>query len=264
MIEFTTAQLSAWVMSFFWPFVRILAFVGVAPIFGANNVSRLSKIGVAVVLAVAIAPTLGAMPDVPPFSYAGIWLLVQQVIIGIALGLVMRLVFTAVQAAGAYIGLQMGLGFATFFSAEAGTSTAVLSRFLNLFAILVFLAVNGHLIMIRILADTFTAMPVGPGHFNASAWETIARWGGTIFSAGLLLSLPLIAALLAANLAMGILNRASPQLSIFSIGFPVTLLAGLAMLLFMAPELDGLYVNMFDAGLRMMSAVVQTLLAPGA
>lgn len=259
MIEFSSAQITGWVMSFFWPFVRILAFVGVAPIFGENSAPRLVKIGIAVLLATVIAPTLDGIPAIPPLSYAGVWLLAQQVVIGIAIGLVMRVVFAAVQAAGAYIGLQMGLGFATFYSAALGTNTVVLSRFLNLFAILMFLAMNGHLVMIRILARTFQIVPIGSAGLDASAWHIIAHWGGTVFSAGLILALPLIAALLAANLAMGILNRASPQLSIFSIGFPMTLIAGLVMLMFMAPLLGRVYGGMFEAGLATMVGVMQAL-----
>ncbi len=259
MIEFTTSQITGWVMSFFWPFVRILAFVAVAPIFGENSISRMAKIGTAAVLAVIIAPTLPSMPDVPPVSYAGVWLLVQQIIIGIALGLIMHVVFAAVQAAGDYVGLQMGLGFASFFSAAFGAQIMVLSQLLNLFALLLFLAFNGHLIMIRILAYTFTELPIGVGDLDASAWEMIALWGGTVFSAGVSLALPLIAALLTINLAMGILNRASPQLSIFSIGFPLTLIAGLVVLTFMVPSLGPVFQRMFTVGLETMVDVVQAM-----
>lgn len=259
MIEFTTAQLTGWVMAIFWPFVRILAFVAVAPVFGENSLSRVAKVGIAVLLAFVIAPTLPPIPDIPPVSYMGVWVIIQQIIIGIAMGMVMRVVFGAIRAAGDYIGLQMGLGFASFYSAAMGANVMVLAQFLNLFALLFFLAFDGHLIMIRILAFTFTELPVGGGGLDAEGWYTLVRWGGTVFSAGLTLALPLVTALLTINLALGILNRASPQLSIFSIGFPMTLIAGIVMLNFMVPELGGLFERMFANGFEAMGAVITRL-----
>ncbi|MES1923781.1 flagellar biosynthetic protein FliR [Salinisphaera sp. T31B1] len=259
MIEFTSDELTGWAMAFLWPFVRILAFVAVAPVFGENGLSRLGKIGIAVALALVIAPTVDRIPDVAPVSFTGVWLLVQQILIGSAIGLTMRVVFAAVQAAGDYVGLQMGLGFASFFSAAMGTNAMVLSQFLNTFAMLFFLAFDGHLIMVRILADTFTTLPIGAGGLSAAGWQTAALWGATVFTAGVGLALPLIAALLTINLTMGILNRASPQLSIFSVGFPLTLLAGLTVLAFMTPELGSVFSRMFVAGLEAMAHVAAAL-----
>ncbi|MES1931171.1 flagellar biosynthetic protein FliR [Salinisphaera shabanensis T35B1] len=256
MIEFTTSQITPWVMAMFWPFVRILAFVAVAPIFGENSLSRVSKVGLAVLIAFIIAPTLPPPPDIPPVSYVGVWLIVQQVLIGIAMGMVMRVVFATVRAAGDYIGLQMGLGFASFYSAAMGANIMVLAQILNVFALLFFLAFDGHLIMLQVLAFTFVELPIGAGAIEAEGWYTLVRWGGTVFSAGLGLALPLVTALLTINMALGILNRASPQLSIFSIGFPLTLLSGVVLLYFMVPELGGLFEQMFANGIQAMGAVL--------
>jgi flagellar biosynthetic protein FliR len=263
MIEFTTSPITPWVMSLFWPFVRILAFVAVAPILGENSLSRVAKVGVAVLLAFIIAPTLPPPPDIPPVSYVGVWLIVQQILIGIAMGLVMRVVFAAVRAAGDYIGLQMGLGFASFYSAAMGANIMVLAQILNVFALLFFLAFDGHLMMIRVLAFTFFELPIGAGTLDPEGWYTLVRWGGTVFSAGLGLALPLVTALLTINMALGILNRASPQLSIFSIGFPLTLLSGIVLLFFMVPELGGLFGQMFANGIDAMGAVLSALAGSG-
>jgi flagellar biosynthetic protein FliR len=259
MIQFTSDQLTAWAMLFFWPFVRILAFVAAAPIFGENSLPRMVKIGIAAVLAFLIAPVVPAIPAVSPVSYAGVWLAIQQIVIGVAIGFVMKVVFAAVQAAGDFVGLQMGLGFASFYSAAMGANAMVLSQLLNTFALLFFLAFNGHLIMIHVLADTFQTLPIGAGILHAGGWRLAARFGATVFTAGVSLALPLIAALLTINLAMGILNRASPQLSIFSIGFPLTLLSGLVVLAFMIPELGGVFQQLFTRGLNTMSALIQAL-----
>lgn len=264
MLQFSTDQITTWVMSFFWPFVRIISFVSAAPIFGSPSIPTRVKICMAAILAALIAPTLGPMPDVAPFSAAGLWLVGQQIIIGVAMGTVMNVTFSAIRAGGMYIGRNMGLGFATFYSPALGTQTVVMARVLNVFAILMFLALDGHLIMIHILARSFETVPVGVADLNASAWNMVAVWGGTVISAGLLLALPLITILLIIRIGMGILNRASPQLTIFSIGLPLSIFTGTTMLLFLAPALGRLYSNIFEMGFEAMLRVVQAMAAPAA
>lgn len=259
MIHFTSGQLTGWIMLVFWPFVRLLAFVATAPLFGENMVPRRVQIGLAGLLAFVIAPTLGPIPDVPPVSIAGVWLIVQQVMIGAALGLVMRLAFGVVQAAGEFIGMQMGLGFASFYSAAMGTNTMVLGQILNTVAMLLFLAFNGHLVLIDILTRSFTLLPIGAGEFDGNGWMLAARTGAILFTAGVSLSLPLIATLLTIHMAMGILNRASPQLSIFSIGFPMTLMTGLIVLTFLMPDLGGFMHRLFDTLFERMLEVTAAL-----
>lgn len=235
----TSAQLASWITAFLWPFVRMLSLIGTAPIFSEAKVQRPLKVALAALLAIAIVPGLGAdaIPDVPLFSAAGVWIIAQQVLIGAAMGFSMKLVFAAVQAAGDYIGLQMGLSFASFFDPASGGQTVVLSRIFNMLTLLIFLSLDGHLLLIATLAESFHILPISDAPLSATGWRTLALSGGSIFAMGLMLALPLIAALLTLNLAMGILNRASPQLSIFAVGFPLTLLAGLLMLQALMPHL---------------------------
>ena len=183
-------------------------------------------------------------------------------LIGIALGMVLRVTIAVVQAAGEFIGLQMGLAFATFFTPGVGNSM-VLSRIFQMITLLMFLALNGHLIALEILANSFQTLPVGGPRVDGSAGEVIARWGGEIFTSGVLMALPLIVSLLIINLTLGVLNRASPQLSIFSIGFPLTLLSGIVLLFFMVPELGGLFGQMFANGIDAMGAVLSALAGNG-
>lgn len=257
MLEITSAQLTAWLTAFLWPFVRILAFIGTSPIFGENAVPRTAKVGLAFALTVIVAPVAPPMPDIAPTSWAGIMIIIQQFIIGAALGLVMRLVFAAVQAAGDYIALQMGLSFASFYSPEAQGTTTVLSRFLNMIAVLMFMALNGHTIMIRILIETFIRLPIGQEGLDPAGFDAIAHWGAFIFSAGFLMAMPILTALLIINISMGILNRASPQFSIFSVGFPITLLTGVVLLTFMTPELGRVFQSMFESALNQMVNVAE-------
>ena len=258
-LSVTSAQLGAWIVAFVWPFVRMLALISSSPVFGEKKVTRQVKVALAALLAIAIAPTLGPMPAVPLFSAGGVWILIQQVLIGSAMGFSMRLVFAAVQAAGDYAGLQMGLSFASFFDPNSGGNTMVLSSLLNMLAMLIFLAVDGHLMMISTLVESFHVLPVSDAPLAAEGWHVLALAGANVFSAALMLALPLIGALLTLNLAMGILNRASPQLSIFAVGFPLTLLGGILMLQQLMPHLAPFMERQFALGLANMLQVAQAL-----
>jgi len=248
-LSVTSDQLNVWLVAFFWPFVRMLSLVSTAPLFSEKAVPRTVKVSLAGLMALAIAPTLGALPQVPLVSAAGLWIVLQQILIGAAMGFSMKLVFAMVQAAGEYIGLQMGLSFASFFDPTSGGNTMVLARLLNVMAMLIFMAVDGHLMLVVTLAESFQVLPVADAPLSAGGWFLLVSAGGQIFLGGLVLALPLIATLLTLNLAMGILNRVSPQFSIFAVGFPVTLLAGIAMLQllmqYLAPFLEPRFAASF-------------------
>ncbi|AYZ66795.1 flagellar biosynthetic protein FliR [Burkholderia multivorans] len=256
MFSVTYAQLNAWLTAFLWPFVRMLALVAVAPVTGHASVPGRVKIGVAAFMALVVAPTLGPLPAVTVFSAQGIWIVVTQFLIGVAMGFTMQIVFAAAQAAGDAIGLSMGLGFATFFDPHASGATPVMGRFLNAVAILAFLAFDGHLQVLAALAASFQALPVSAELLHAPGWRTLAAFGATVFQMGLLLALPVVAALLIANLALGILNRAAPQVGIFQVGFPVTMLVGLLLVQLMVPNMVPFFGHLFDMGLDAMGRVL--------
>jgi flagellar biosynthesis protein FliR len=259
MFTVTYAQLNAWLTAFLWPFTRILALVATAPLFGNAAVQTSVKIGLAAFTTIIVAPTLGAMPQATVFSAAGVLIIANQFLIGAALGVTMQIVFTAVQATGEFVGLGMGLGFATFFDPQAAGSTAVLSSFLNVLAMLAFLAFDGHLQMIGALVATFQSVPISAHIPGADGWHTLVVWGGTIFSAGLLLALPVVVALLIANLALGILNRAAPQIGVFQIGFAMTMLVGMLLFQAMMPNLIPIFMRLFDNGIEQMGRIAAGL-----
>ena len=259
MISFTEAQLNAWLAAFLWPLVRILGVLMAAPVFGHRAVPTRVKIGLGVFIALIVVPTLPPPPDVAPGSWQGLLILVKQLLIGLAIGFVVRLLFTATEAAGEIVGLQMGLGFAAFFDPQSAGQTLVLARFLNILAVLVFLAVNGHLLLLGILADSFHSLPVSTAPLAAAGFHNVAAYGATIFAVGLQLALPLIAIMLMTNLALGILTRSAPQLNIFAIGFPITLGVGLIALSMSLPYFVLLFERMIQDGLDTVKLVVQTL-----
>jgi flagellar biosynthetic protein FliR len=259
MFSVTYAQLNTWMAAFLWPLVRILALVATGPIFGDASASTPLKVGLSAFITIIVAPTLGPMPQVTVFSAMGVWIIVNQFLIGAALGLTMQIVFAAIQAAGDFVGLGMGLGFATFFDQQANGSSAVLSSFLNMFAMLVFLVLDGHLLMLSALIATFQSLPISSNLLGAAGWRALAGWGGTIFSMGLLLALPVVVALLIVNLALGILNRAAPQIGVFQIGFPLTMLVGMTLLQLMVPNMVPFFARLFDAAIEQMGQVAVAL-----
>lgn len=230
MISVSVAQLYAILNAFFWPFVRLLSLFASVPILGDRTVPARVKIALAMACAILVAPTLADAPTSSPFSGDGLMLLVQQALIGIAIGLGMRFVFAAAELAGDMIGVQMGLSFATFIDPQNSTQTPIVGSFLVIIASLILLALNGHLLMIAALVDSFQTIPVSAKPQLALSIEHWVALGGEIFRVGLHLSLPVLVTLLALNLAMGVLSRAAPQINIFAVGFPLTILAGLFLL----------------------------------
>ncbi|KGW65150.1 flagellar biosynthetic protein FliR [Burkholderia pseudomallei] len=255
MFSVTYAQLNGWLTAFLWPFVRMLALVAIAPVTGHRSTPVRVKIGLAGFMALVVAPTLPPMPVATVFSAQGVWIIVNQFLIGAALGFTMQIVFAAIEAAGDIIGLSMGLGFATFFDPHSSGATPVMGRFLNAVAIFAFLAFDGHLQVFAALVDSFRLVPVSADLLRAAGWQTLVAFGAAIFEMGLLLALPVVAALLIANLALGILNRAAPQIGIFQVGFPVTMLVGLLLVQLMAPNLIPFVGRLFDTGVDFVGRV---------
>jgi len=244
-LTLSTAQLDAWLALFIYPLARVSGIVVVAPLYSHQSIPQRVKVLLALALTISVAPMAGSMPDIPPASGTGIAILAGQFLIGLTIGFVMRIVFAAIDMAGELTGLQMGLGFATFFDPTNSTNTPVVAQLYGLFAMLFFLAFNGHLIVIGLLVKSFEMMPIASfaaGSFDAIA---IARYGQQVFIIGLLFALPIVAALLAANLALGVLTRAAPQLNLFAVGFPATIFGGIVLLMLLLPGLLPLFEGIF-------------------
>src|SRR5688572_5347025 len=169
MISITSAQLDAWLVAFIWPFTRILGLLAAAPVTGGPQFPARGKIGLALLISLVVAPTLPPLPPIDPGSWPGLFLLAHELAIGVALGFLMRLVFSAVELAADLIGLQMGLGFAQFYDTQAAASMPVLGRFFGLAATLTFLAIDGHLLLFGVLAESFTTLPIG-GSATGAFW----------------------------------------------------------------------------------------------
>jgi len=250
MISFTTTQLYAWIGGLLWPLTRILGLVAVAPVFGNTAVPILVKTTLGVLLAAIIGPTLPPVPVVDPTSWAGILIVAQELLIGVAMGFAMRLVFAAIEFAGEVASSTMGFSFASFFDPSSAGRSSAISQFLALVATMAFLAMNAHLVLIEALAESFFTLPISGTPISLSAPLEMVRWGSRVFSAGLQIAMPIVAAMLITNIALAILTRAAPQLNLFGIGFPITLGAGFLVISLTLPYLGTPLQNLFNQGIE--------------
>lgn len=257
MISVTSAQLDTWLAALIFPLVRILAMISTSPVLGNQQVPKRVKIGLSVLLALIVAPTIAEMPSIPVGSPQGLLIIIQQIIIGVAMGFTLRLIFTTVEMAGELAGLQMGLGFASFYDPVNSAYSPIVARWLGMIAILAFLAADWHLYMLSALAQSFVTLPIG-GAMSGNGYYSVASWGASIFAFGLQITLPIVAALLFTNIALGILSRAAPQLNLFAVGFPITLTIGFVVLILSLPYFIPLFDRLVQEGLGTMLGILTT------
>jgi flagellar biosynthetic protein FliR len=252
MITLTSAELNAWLAAFFFPLARILALIVAAPPFNNDALTTQLRLILGLAIAIAVTPALPAMPVIEPASGRGLLILAQQMLIGLSMGFSIRLVFSAIDMAGTLISNEMGLGFATAYDPQSAAQTSVISELLGILALLLFMAIDGHLMVLATLVRSFTVLPVAMAFPGNGSWLNLANAGGIIFASGVFLSLPVVVALLITNVALGILGRVAPQLNLMAIGFPVTMALGFAALIVSMSHLAAPLQQMFEFGLQSM------------
>jgi flagellar biosynthetic protein FliR len=226
-ISISEAQLMGWLSPLIWPWLRALALLSSMPILGSRNVPVRVRIALAAFIAFAAQASLPQMPVVALDTPLAFMLVLQQVLIGLSLGFAVRVLFAAAEFAGELIGLQMGLNFAGFFDPVSASQGTVTARFFGTTVSWLFVVINGHLLVIAALVDSFSSFPVGPQPFAFLKAAQPHRWASEIFATGLWIALPLVAMLLFVNLVLGMISRVASQINIFAVGFPVTLGVGL-------------------------------------
>jgi flagellar biosynthetic protein FliR len=235
-VNFTEAQIQAQVAAFIWPLLRISAMFVAIPLFSLRAVPARVRLILSVALTFVVMPLLPAFPAVAMFSYEGIGVAIAQVMIGLSTGFIVQLVFAAVVFAGQGVALSMGLGFASMVDPQNGQQVPVVAQLYVITSTLIFLSLDGHLLLIKMLLDSFTSLPIGiDGITKADIWAIIA-WSSRMFAGGLLLAMPVIVSLLLVNISFGVATRAAPQLNIFSVGFPVTLMLGILLIWLTLPD----------------------------
>ncbi|MEM7466964.1 MAG: flagellar biosynthetic protein FliR [Pseudomonadota bacterium] len=224
-----------------YPFLRIGGLFLTAPVVGTRVVPARARLVMCLAISIAVLPVLPVPSVATPFGRETFFLGAQQLLLGMLMGLVLRLTFLVVELAGQVIAQQMGLGFASLVDPQTGLQVPVLSQFYITLATLMFLSFDAHLVLISILVESFSAIPVGGGGVNSLMLGAVLSWTEQLFSGALAVALPVIIALLIVNIAFGVVTRAAPQLNIFAIGFPVIMLFGIFLCYL---TLDGLSQHM--------------------
>ncbi|GGJ80336.1 flagellar biosynthetic protein FliR [Pseudomonas matsuisoli] len=227
MLELSDAQIGGWVASFLLPLFRVGALLMVMPVIGTAIVSTRVRLFLTIAITLAIVPVLPPSPEFDALSLQGLLYIAQEILIGAVMGFSLQLFFHLFVVAGQIIAIQMGLGFASMIDPTNGISVPVIGQFLTMLTTLLFFSMNGHLVVFEVLVESFTTMPSGNGGLLTDQFWLLANRLGWVMGAGLLVALPAITALLVINIAFGVMTRAAPQLNIFSIGFPMTLVMGM-------------------------------------
>ena len=235
-LTLNAADVSMWVSRMWWPSLRIGGFILAAPVASEAVVPTLVKIVVTLGLAFLLGPLVQVPAGLSIFSAAGMLAAVLELLIGVAIGMVVQVAFEALVFAGQSISLTMGLWFATLVDPQRGAQVPVLGQMFMIFGTLIYLSINGHLMLLAALAQSFQTLPIG-APLDQGIFLTLVLWGAHVFDTGLLIALPAVIALVIVNLALGVVTRAAPQLNLFGIGFTITLMSGFVVLL---AGLDGI------------------------
>jgi flagellar biosynthetic protein FliR len=250
------AEFNAWMGAYLWPMVRIGAMLLAAPVFSSRQVPVRYRLMLMLLITWMVIPSLPPVPPADVLSHTGFIIMLQQILIGVVMGFILQMVFGALVFGGQVVAYGSGLGFASMVDPQNGVQVPVVAQFYLILATLLFLLSNGHLLTIELVADSFHSMPVAVDGISRNGLLDIVAWGSRLFAGGLLIALPIVGAMLMVNMGMGVVMRAAPQLNIFSIGFPITMLLGFALMWVTLPNLFGVFNQVLDDSFQLM---MQTL-----
>jgi flagellar biosynthetic protein FliR len=251
-------QLSQFIGQYLWPLLRISAFYFAVPVIGARTVPARVRIILTLFTSIMIAPVLPPAPVVSFVSAQGFMMIIQEVLIGLALGFAMQVVLHVFVLAGQFIAMKMGLGFAAMNDPSSGVSVTILSQFYLLVSTLLFLASNGHLVVLQLMIDSFTTFPIGGAGMNSVHFMTIVDLGSWLFSAALLITLPLFTSLMIVNMSFGVMSRSAPQMNVFTVGFPITLIFGFILMWFTLANFLPVYFEIMEEGIGVLRTLALT------
>lgn len=254
-MAFSMAELIGIVGHYMWPLCRVGAMVALAPIFGTRTVPARIKLILSFAIVITVAPVIETPKDIQPFSFEGFELIAKEMIIGAMIGFAVALIFNALITGGQLIAQMMGLGFASMMDPQNGVSVPVIGQFYTIMATLLFLALNGHLLLIEMVATSFHTLPVG-AELSRGLLLDFALWGKWVFIGALMISLPAILALLIVNIAFGVMTRASPQLNIFAVGFPITIAIGFVVMIMTLSYFSSKFMELLDELFAFLQRIV--------
>ena len=218
--------------SIMWPLCRISGFLMAFFVFAGSAVPMMVRALLCLAITVCVLPSIPALPqDLELFSGNGIITTINQLLIGTALGYLTTYIVQAFVLAGQAVAMQTGLGFASLVDPVSGTNAPIIGQFFTILCTLVFFAVDGHLVFIRLLLLSFETIPIAPGAFTPPGLEAIIFFGATMFQCALSTAFAAICTLLVVNFTFGVMTRAAPQLNVFSMGFAIALIVGMFVLM---------------------------------
>lgn len=223
--------------AFFLLTVRLSAMFVAAPFFSASALTVPMRVAFAMCFAVVAVAGI-KVPPFDLFSLKGGMLIAQEVVIGAAIGLTVQLAFAAVAMAGEQIAFSMGLGFASMMDPQTGSQSPVLTQFMSVMLLLIFLVLEGHHVLLRHVVASYSVLPIGGDFLDPKMFLDIVRAAALVFSAAFVIGLPLIAALFFVNVVIGLMTRVAPQMNIFSIGFPLSIFVGFVLMAIALPSMS--------------------------
>jgi len=226
----TLAALTDTLFHILWAALRVGGMVMVAPVLGAMFVPNRVRLLITLVLSFAMLPAVGELPAYSPLSLPGLLAVGQELLIGLAIGFLLKIAIEAAVLGGQIVSSGTGLSFAMVVDPQSG-GIPLLGRFYLIIATLLMLAANAHLQLIQVLASSFALVPVGSGGIGFGDARLVADFASLMFVGAVKLALPSVAAMLMVNVAFGVISRAAPTLNLFAVGFPVTMLMGFLVIL---------------------------------
>jgi flagellar biosynthesis protein FliR len=237
------ALLLGWLQQYGWPFLRVSAVFMILPVFGTRRVPTRVRLILSGLITVIVVPLLPAAEPLATGSGAWVETLLQQMLIGLAIGFTLLLVFESVLLGSELIAYSMGLGFAQLADPLRGVNTPVVGQFLTIWVTLLFLSLDGAAWISSLLVTSFELRPIGGEALSLGQAWALLQFAGSIYAGGVQLALPIVIALLWINLTLGVISRSAPALNLFAIGFPVTLFAGLLLLWLGLPSIGEHFGN---------------------
>lgn len=241
---------------FLWPFMRISSMFVSIPVFSVRAVPARFRVIAAILITLVVMPVIDSGPKVEIFSYQGVMVTVQQIAIGIITGFILQMVFVVMVVGGQAIAFSMGLGFASMVDPATGVQVPVVAQILVISGSLLFLSLNGHLLLIEMLVDSFKTIPIALDGLQKTDIWTVIAWGSRMYAGGVLLALPIMATVLFVNLCFGVASRAAPQIQIFGVGFPITIVMGMILIWGTISAILDAFSTILTEGYQLVSQVL--------
>lgn len=255
-MEITETQLVLFMQQYFLPFVRIGVMVMVMPVIGSRIVSPRVRLALAALVTLLAVPLLPPLPIAPLLSLTTFGYVLQEALVGVIIGFTFQIVFQMFVLSGQYMAMKMGLGFASMNDPTNGVQTTVLSQFFLLLVTLMFVSVDGHIILLMFVVKSFQTLPPGQFLLHAEVFWRLANIGTWLFASALVFALPVLTSLLFVNMAFGVMSRAAPQLNIFAIGFPFSLMCGLLLVWLGLVNFTEVFANTMEYGFDTIEALI--------